>query len=58
MTDTKLVKRVHEELHAGYRITGLLSRFGGLAVFVWTTDHECLWQGDNVLEARAYIDAR
>ena len=54
-TDPTLCKIVHRETFRGHEILAHLTRFGGLAVFV---DHEHLgliWQGDSILDARAFV---
>lgn len=58
-TDKNLCRVVFREIVADCEIIASLTRFGGLAVFVHTADFsECLWQGENILTARAFIDAR
>jgi hypothetical protein len=57
MYDKTLVKKVHDETCNHWRITAILTRFGGLSVHVWDEDMDCPWQGDNILEARAWATA-
>ncbi len=58
-TDKNLCRVVFREIVAECEIIASLTRFGGLAVFVHTADYsKCLWQGDNILEARAFIASR
>jgi hypothetical protein len=54
--DVKLVRQVHREERSGFLIIATLTRFGGLAVFVHLHDMSMGWQGDNILEARDWVD--
>lgn len=57
--DPSLIKKVHEEDVGGLHIRATISRFGGLAVFVWAADwSDFLWHGDNILAARAWATER
>lgn len=57
-SDPRLVKTVHREVIGVYSIRANLTRFGGLAVFVYHPamegGNEPLWQGENILEAREF----
>lgn len=56
--DKNLIKQVHHETSNDgcFFISAILTRFGGLAVFVYSTvDMKVLWQGENILEARKWI---
>lgn len=57
-TDTTLVRRVHKEEHRGDTIYATLTRFGGLSVFVYDRDTAVVWQGDNILAARKWVEDR
>lgn len=56
-SDKTLIQRVFSELHDEYEITAIINRFGDFVVFVWNWDlpNRCIWQGSNILEARAWI---
>lgn len=58
--DKNLIKRVHAETRGAFEITASISRFGGLSVFVAATvdPADFIWQGDNILAARAWADAQ
>ena len=53
--DTSLCRTVFTEQLGEYSIRAMLSRFGGLAVFVDTTDFRTVWQGDNIIDARLWL---
>jgi hypothetical protein len=55
LTDANLCKIVYSELRDGYLITASLTRFGGLCV-VATREKSPTWQGDNIIEARNWVD--
>ena len=61
-TDKTLCKIVHRETYRGFVVEVLLNRFGGISVF-WYIPRDSMiqppmFQGDNILSARAYIDTR
>jgi hypothetical protein len=58
--DPTLCKIVHTEDHGRYHVQAMLSRFGNLLVGIF--DHQAeenapylIWQGHNILEARATV---
>lgn len=58
--DASLVKTIHtESFGCDFSIRAILTRFGGLAVFVYHPAHEsgceAMWQGDNVIDARDFV---
>lgn len=53
--DKSLIKTVHWEKMGKYTIQAGITRFGDLAVFVYDENVICIWQGDNILKARAFI---
>lgn len=53
--DTSLCRTVFKEQLGEYSIRAMLSRFGGLAVFVDTADFRTVWQGDNIIDARLWL---
>lgn len=57
-TDSALCRIVFKETIGDLELTASLTRFGGLAVFVSAPDASLLWQGENILDARLWIDAR
>jgi|HubBroStandDraft_1064217.scaffolds.fasta_scaffold17588_6 hypothetical protein len=59
--DKTLVKIVHREtvLRRGttWTLSACLTRFGGLCVIVMNDHDEQIWQGDNIIEARDWMDS-
>ena len=55
--DAGLVRLVLREQHGRFQVLAYLSRYGGLSVFVELSD-TFVWQGSNVLEARAWCAAQ
>lgn len=57
-SDTSLIKVVHRETVTGpegdWNLTATLTRFGGLCVIVMQDDNNECWQGENILEGRAW----
>ena len=59
--DTTLIREVLRERHGQYEVYAMLSRFGTLAVFVYDhgdNKYHSVWQGDDVLAAREYVEER
>lgn len=56
--DATLIRCVLQETHDALRLYAMLTRFGGLAVFIWNDDAQAVWQGDNILAARRWIAAQ
>lgn len=57
--DASLVRVIHSETHKGQLISACLSRFGGLTVLAYPSDtciEDPVWQGENILAARLWID--
>lgn len=57
LADKALIKIVHTEIHRGYKISAMISRFGGLDVLVFDEadpDH-AVWQGFNIISARLWL---
>lgn len=55
--DPSIVRVAFTEEYREHKVEAMTSRFGSLAVFVWEGE-DYLYQGDNILAARAWIDAR
>ena len=55
-SDPLLVRTAFEEMWLGYYIHAIVTRFGDLCVLIHDDEHETVWQGDNVMAARAYIN--
>lgn len=56
--DPALVEIVYREQRADCQIVAILTRFGGLSVQVDVGDAHSVWMGENILDARAWVDAR
>jgi hypothetical protein len=54
--DIGLIRKVFDEARNGFTVRAYLSRFGGLSVFVYDSEDNAKWQGENILEARAWAD--
>lgn len=55
--DRDLIKIVHSEVRNNLIVSAHLTRFGDLAAFVFTVGFvDCLWQGDNVVDARKFAE--
>ena len=58
--DKSLVRIVfREDVKRGdvtWTLSACLTRFGGLCVIVLNDTNETAWQGDNIIEARDWLD--
>jgi len=55
--DETLCRVVFSEARGRYIISAYISRYGNLSVFV-DMCKDCLWQGDNILDARDWIEGQ
>lgn len=58
--DKSLVRKVYgEEVKRGditWTISACLTRFGGLCVIAFNDYDDRIWQGDNIIECRNWVD--